>query len=228
MQTVRKDSTTDTVDHRLVVNHAAVVITSAEAALYAPGGSELRPMSVVGVTHSAEKASLELPWSYDIASGYKVSWQLTVGSEVYKRDTFFRIVRRRFLSPVTRADVFALHPKVQGFFAGAEQEFDPYLEWAWSRIEIETERHRAEYPEHIFDPERFKIAHIAWALAEHYRSNYSSRQSDEFDKSVTYEEMGASLLKSALDRVAVDVDRDGLLEESEEEHAQRSAFRLTR
>lgn len=227
MQSVRKDSTTDQVHHRLILDHAAVNIDSAEAALYSPAGTELRAMSNVGVTVNNEVASLKLTWAYDLGVGYRVAWRLSVGVEVYERDTFFRISRRHFFSVVTQADVFKTHPQVQKFL-GASPDFSPYLEWAWERILIETERHRLQYPEHIFEPEKFKIAHIAWALAEFYLENTSSRQSDQWDKAEKYETLGDRLLSATLDKIAADANNDGLLSETEDEHKQRTALRLRR
>ena len=227
MQEVRKDLAEDKIRVKLIgPGYQGQTITSGEAAVYNPGGGEVRVKSSVGVTFSGSQAELSLPWPWDYDFGFSVKFHLTVGVDVFVRTIYFSIVRRLFHPTLTQDIVFEFVPSLKKFLNKTTPDFSPYLQAAWEQIRDYLQNKLGKRGSQTINTERLRNAHMFLSLAEFYTQNASGTSTDQWGKAERYEKKGMDALAIALQAIIADCDSDGLVDEEELDSS--SDFHFTR
>lgn len=216
--------------------------------------SAVNPTSVSGAVATYERTWAEADFSR--LRGYRAEWTLSDGSTTYDRVTYFEVTRRLFRSQLSDADLTARIPYLASRLPSGQSDFRLYRSDAWREIqerlravlpEIRASHGRgpsrsfgegrhplyyidSAYPGNIFNPEQFFDAHRYLALAMFHEDisiggDSIGESSDERTASrcrKRYEEAFARA-KSTL---AIDIDDDGLMDNSEREYNYASIERV--
>lgn len=212
--------------------------------LYAPGGAELVARTSSNVTASAEVATYTITWSsatYQRDHGYRAVWELSDGTDTYYRTQYFSIVRRRFRSQLTDADLTALHPYITQ--QNLQADLSVYRRDAWEEIEarcharipqprranqyrhdgtddhLNTRGRVDDYVGNFFQPERFFLAHKYQTYHLFFLHNSFGPDDANFAKSEEFGSKAREALNLALSRIDFDRDDDGLLDSREQSSA---------
>lgn len=184
--------------------------------IYQPGGQELISATSSGVSSSGSVLKYTRTWAE--ASGftrdldYRVRWSVNDGALI--RDIYFAVVRRRFLPTIQQEDFTTQHAYLVGQLPSGVDNFAPFLQSAWERIFNKIRQRLGMYPGEVFYPDQFAQCHKYWTLAAFYFANAFDGLSTAEDrwKYEECEKKGAEEFDSAMARVAVDMDDDGVVD----------------
>ena len=212
-----------------------------------PGGTELVARTSSGITISGVEATYTQTWvdtSYGRDHGYKAAWELTDGATVYKREQWFSVVRRRFRSSLTDADITAIHPYITN--QNQQANLSLYKQEAWEEIErmagarIPTSAKRSsfvrdyrggsridDYPGNFFYPSTFRQCHLWLTLSWFMEHNAFGNADQNEARAEKYRARALDAFDLALQKVAFDRDDDGL-EDSWEESFDFGTVRIDR
>lgn len=199
--------------------------------IFSPGNAEVVPVTSTGISVSGHTLSYQRTWdlatfprSHKAASQsnrqqrqwYRAKWSLNNGDII--RQTYFEIVRRRFLSQLTDADFSARHPSVIDQLDSGISDLSTYRQRAWERITHLVQQRTGRNAGDLFLPETFSLCHEHWTLADFYLNNMfdAAAASEDRYKHEHYEKLGMSSFESAMAQQIVDVDDDGIAASSRE------------
>lgn len=194
--------------------------------IYNPSNSEVVAATSSGVTASGHTATYTRTWteatfprSYqttlDARSAqrqfYRARWSLNTGA--YLRDTYFEVIRRRFLPQLTDADFTARHPYLSAQLPSGQTTFAAYRQRTWDRISLLITQRTGRNPGDLYLPETFSLCHEYWTLADFYLNNSfdGAAISEDTYKAERFEKMGANYFDAAMSRQLVDTDDDGIV-----------------
>lgn len=201
--------------------------------IYSPGNSELVAATSTGVTASGHTLAYTRVWtattfprSYQNADDarraqrqwYRAEWSVNDGALL--RQTYFEVVRRRFLSQLTDADFTARHPSLSDQLDSSLTTFAVYRQRAWDRISHLITQRTGRNPGDLFLPETFSLCHEYWALADFYLNNMfdAAGVSEDRYKHEQYEQLGISAFDAAMSNQIVDTNDDAIASTSTETH----------
>tara|TARA_Y100001937_G_scaffold16530_1_gene22823 strand:+ start:623 stop:1393 length:771 start_codon:yes stop_codon:yes gene_type:complete len=209
--------------------------------ILAPGGAVLLAFTSAGVTISGNVATLSQAWpeaTYGRNHGYKAEWTLTDGATTFERVQYFSIVRRKFRSVLTDADITAIHPYIIQQNQAASLSL--YKQEAWQEITAicrsripASERFKQppikrdwtgpgrvdDYPGNFFYPAEFRTAHLYLTLSWFFDHNSFGNADQNEARALKYRERGLESLDLALSRVSFDRSDDGVEDTWEEDYA---------
>lgn len=196
---------------------ADLTLTSASIVILSPEGGELVASTAASV--SGAVATYSRTWgssTFRRDLGYRAQWTLLTASSTVKREQYFQVVRRRFLSQLTDADLTDVHPYLATQLPAAGLKNHRLR--AWDRITERAFQKIQKYPGNAFSPERFREAHFWLTLAEVFFALAfdGSETTEDVWKHKKAESRGLEELDAALSFVDFDGSDDGKLDASEQ------------
>lgn len=186
--------------------------------IYQPGGTELIAATSTGITTSSNQVIYTRSWlessGFTRDLHYRARWSVNDGAIL--RDTYFGVVRRRFLPTLTQTDFTTRHPYLAAQLPSGVTTFAPYMQRAWEKIMNKIWQQTNLYPGENFYPEQFEEAHEHWTLSNFFFSlifDGSVGSEDRF-KFETCEGMGQEAFDRAMSRMLIDKDDDGIVDET--------------
>lgn len=231
---------TDTLYFRAIADDNTEITISGTPTIvvYASGGTELVPST--SATGSGSTLSYSRSWASATFSrdhGYKAVWTFSDGSTTYTRTQYFSVVRRRFRSTLTDADLTSLHQ----YLSNQNQQVDLsiFRKEAWEEIEtmcrvrIRTARDKRrsntrsaaqatgqridDYPGNFFHPEDFRQAHLLLTAAWFFEHSAFGDLDTNTSKGEHFRSRGLGAFELSASKMAFDRDDDGLMDSWEEE-----------
>lgn len=209
--------------------------------VFSNGKSELIPETTTGLAIDLVDPSVlhyTRTWdesTFSRKSGYNAEFKLFSGGGAFTRSIRFDVVRRIFRSQLSDQEVFDLYPFIEKQLSTGET-LAAFREQAWKDIE-NTIRQRwgsivgekglqysfegpydsTIYPGDVFYPEDFFDAHLELTAGFFFRGNAfsSSPTSEDWARYQDSMERGRIYLDNALKNVALDLDKDGQIDERE-------------
>ncbi len=200
-------------------------------AIFSQSNTELVPATSTGITASGHTATYTRTWtaatfsrSYQTTLDarasqrqyYRARWSLNTGS--YLRDTYFEVIRRRFMSQLTDADFTSRHPYLSARLPSGQTTFAVYRQRAWDRISHLIQQRTGRNAGDLYLPETFSLCHKYWSLADFHLSvllDATGTSEDQY-KHEQYERMGNQAFGAAMAQQLVDTDDDGIVTTSRE------------
>jgi hypothetical protein len=191
-------------------------LTSGTVTIYGVGGDEKvasTPATTSGAVASYSHAFTEAN-GFQRDLGYRAVWALVVGAVTYRRETYFQVARRRFVSQLTDADMTSAHPYLSAQLSGGMAS---HRTKAWAEIERRVFGKVRRYPGNVFHPERFFEAHEWLTLANAFfaLSFDANPTSEDWAKYNEARKRGLEALDSAMSILDFDSDDDGILDTRE-------------
>jgi len=199
-----------------------LTVTSATVAIHDTGGGELVAATAADVSASPV-VSYSQQWdtsTFPIDNGYRARWVFTYSGGTKTQDTHFDVVIRRLESQLLDSDITARHPRLANLLPSGVTVFTVWRMKAWRRIEQELRRAFQANPGRAFYPQKFFDCHLDLTVAEFLRDvaefavgSVDGLHADYFEK------RGLESLNVALSDIAVDVDDDNELADSEDNYS---------
>ena len=194
--------------------------------IYTPGNSELVAATSTGISindhtiaYTATWTASTFPRSYQNADDarlaqrqfYRAEWRINSGALI--RQTYFEVVRRRFLSQLTDADFTARHPHLVAQLPSGQTTFAVYRQRAWDRITHLIQQRTMRNAGDLFLPETFSLCHEYWTLADFYLNNMfdAAGISEDRYKHEQYEGRGNDAFEAAMATQLVDINDDQIV-----------------
>lgn len=198
-----------------------LTVTSATVAIYDTGGGELVSATAADVS-ATPVVSYSRQWStsiFAIDNGYRARWVFTFSGGTKSQDTFFDVVIRRFESQLLDSDITARHPRLANLLPPGVTTFNTWRMKAWRRIDQEIRRAFQANPGRAFYPQKFFDCHLDLTVAEYLRDVAQFAVGSVDDQHADYfEKRGLKSLDLALSDIAVDIDDDNELADSEDNY----------
>ncbi|MFH2001192.1 MAG: hypothetical protein ABIK28_16035 [Planctomycetota bacterium] len=217
---VVQQATADSISFRLLdLDSGEEIIISSITSLkwYDPDGAAITHGGTPSKSGSEATIALTFAAVTYVVGTHKLVWTFADAvSAVHVRTQFVQVALRIFQSQLDNDDVILAHP---GITLAAGITWTRYRNRAWRRIESFVRKSLKADPSLLFFPERFFDAHIAWTLAEFFRTNALSGGAEEdWTKFREFEREGLALIKEVLSHIDYDADGDGLLGDEDSGH----------
>ncbi len=195
-----------------------LTVTSATVTIYDTGGGEKIAATSADVSASPV-VSYSREWAladFAIDNGYRARWAFTHAGGVKTQDTHFDVVLRRFEPQLLDTDVTDAQPFLSGYLPSGVTTFSTWRTRAWRRIEKDLRRAFSANPGRAFYPQKFFDCHLDLTVAEFLRdvAQFTPGGIDNLNADY-FEKRGMECLEAELSSIAVDVNDDNELADSE-------------
>lgn len=199
--------------------------------IFSPSGAEIVAATSTGITETGNVAEYRRTWdsatfllSYQTTTSaqkplrqyYRIRWSLNNGD--YTQDSYFEVIRRRFLPTLMDADFTARHSYLVPQLPTGQTDFSSFRKRAWERIISRIEGRVSRNAGDVYLPETFASCHEYWSLSDFFLSNMidATVGGEDRYKAERYEELGNSAFEAAISQIIIDTDGDGIVDSDTE------------